>query len=150
MEPLISSPKPTVVTTPPDKPNHLWLIVGGVLIVIAAILIAMMLQQNKSERLPVANVQPPQKQAFVRITATGFVPKELSVEPGTVIVWINEDSKVHHIESNPFPEATEHPDLNSKEAINTGATYTYKADKSGEYNYHDRLNPASNGRIIVK
>ncbi len=133
----------------PPKPN-LWrskpfLVIYGVVLVFAVLIAWLAFHpQHKAAKL-----QPIPKTATIEITDKGFVPKLITVDKDTIIIWVNKDSSLHHVESNPYPEATEHPDLQSHTAINTGASYSYKVSQSGEYNFHDRLHPEFNGRIVV-
>lgn len=131
----------------PSQPNNRMLVIGAGLLIVVTIALGMFLN-SRTAKPPVTPQQD--KQAIIRITPTGFVPQQLNVEPGTTVTWVNEDSKVHYIESNPYPEATEHPGLNSQQAINTGSTYSYTVSEPGEYNYHDRLNPQVNGRVVAQ
>lgn len=39
--------------------------------------------------------------ATVRLTATGAVPKEVSINPGEFVRYINEDTRPHQIQTNP-------------------------------------------------
>lgn len=145
------APQPEGTGTPPTQPRKLS---GRQLAIISVSLVALIavaawgLTATKVKR----GSTPPalnHKTAVINITKDGFEPKLATVEPGTTIIWVNKDSNVHHVESNPYPTASEHPDLNSKKALNTEESYSYKVSEPGEYNYHDRMKPESNGRIVV-
>lgn len=102
-------------------------------------------------RRPSVTAPPlPTPQASVSITEGGFVPASLTVEAGTNVVWVNADSKLHRVASNPHPEHGDHPGLDSKESIEPDSDYGFTFEEPGTYNYHDHLNPTRNGTIIVK
>lgn len=89
--------------------------------------------------------------AEVQITDQGFVPQTLKVKPGTTVVWTNkEDDTPHRVASNPHPEHTGTPGLDSQENIAPKGTYSYVFDKPGTYEYHDHLNPTRNGTVVVE
>ena len=92
------------------------------------------------------------------LTSGGVSPKELSVPPGTRVLFVNNDSRPHDIESDPHPEHTDCPELNrgiltpgqSRETLNLVAVRTC--------GFHDHDNPppttqAGNiwtGRIVIR
>lgn len=87
--------------------------------------------------------------AEVRITKDGFVPATLSVAPGTKVVWTNEDQALRQVVANPFPKGTDLPGLKS-EILNNTQTYSYVAEKTGSFGYHDQLHPTVNGILVVE
>lgn len=87
--------------------------------------------------------------AEVRITKNGFVPATLSVKSGTKVVWTNIDSSLHQVAANPYPKATGLPSLRS-EILNNAQSYTYVTSSTGNYGYHDQLNPTINGTLVVQ
>ncbi len=91
------------------------------------------------------------REALVEVTKDGFKPAVLVVEPGTQITWLNSDTEPHYIASNPYPDKSDHPDLDSETPLGPGGTYTYKIGEQGDvYNYHDSYNPELNGSIVVE
>ena len=87
--------------------------------------------------------------AEVRITSKGFEPATLVVKSGTKITWTNDDKKPHQVVSNPYPKGGDLPNLRS-EILNDDQTYTYTADKLGDFGYHDQLRPTINGTITIQ
>lgn len=90
-----------------------------------------------------------QRQATVRITADGFVPSTLSIQPGTEVTWINTDNDPHHIASNPHPVHDELPGLDSG-TVGPESSYNFTFSEEGEFGYHDHLDPLTNGTVIVR
>lgn len=88
------------------------------------------------------------KVAQVNITANGFEPATLLIQPGTKIVWTNSDDELHQVSANPHPTGDELPGLKS-EILNEGQTYEFTADQNGEFGYHDYQNPTKNGTLII-
>jgi plastocyanin len=87
---------------------------------------------------------------IVEITADGFNPNVLTVPSGAKVVWVNKDSNPHRVASNPYPEGTDLPGLDSKDPIGPDGTYAFTFSKSGTFGYHDHFKPTVNGQVIVK
>jgi plastocyanin len=87
--------------------------------------------------------------AEVRISGKGFEPAELTVKRGTKVVWVNNGSTLRQIASNPYPSGSGSGPLKS-EILNKGQAYTYTANKTGTFGYHDQLHPTINGTLVVK
>src|SRR5256885_14841818 len=71
--------------------------------------------------------------ATITLTATGVSPKQLTVSPGTRVLFTNNDTHNHMMNSDPHPEHTDCPEINnvgfltsgqSKETGNLNATRT--------------------------
>ncbi len=106
-------------------------------------------QQPDQDQAQTVDDQPATAQ--VEITKDGFIPATLFVAKGTTVTWTNTDSNPHPIASNPHPEHTTLPGLDSKDVISIeGGTYSFTFDTPGEYTYHDHLNPTTNGTIMVE
>lgn len=93
--------------------------------------------------------KPNGKTAIVHISATGFSPSAVVVEPGTRILWKNVDTAPHAVASNPYPSSSSLKDLHSQTILPNG-TYSYVATKSGVINYHDDTQPTHNASIGVE
>lgn len=79
----------------------------------------------------------------VSITSTGFVPREVVVNPGDTVTWRNNDTAPHQVVSNTgaFPAS---PVLDPKE------TYSFRFGTPAAYAYHDGRKPSSEGAVIVR
>jgi hypothetical protein len=83
------------------------------------------------------------------IASTGFyIPLNLEVVPGTVVVWVNDDSVPHTIQSQ--NEKGEIIGLFNSAPLQTGETFEYTFDKSGIYNYYCSFHPWRVGIITVR
>lgn len=82
------------------------------------------------------------------IANTGFyVPLNLEILPGTTVIWTNDDSVLHTVQSqNEFGEII---GMFNSAPLKTGETFEYKFDESGVYNYFCSLHPWRVGIITV-
>jgi len=58
------------------------------------------------------------------ITSTGVSPRTLTVPAGTRVTFVNNDTRVHDMASNPHPEHTNCPPLNQVGFLQPGQTGT--------------------------
>lgn len=140
-KPITQENEPPHPTTPHKHKLLLALIIGLVLAVTTFALF------NKPSTKEPITADPPQ--ATVSITKQGFVPATLSVKPGTVVTWVNEDKNPHRIASNPYPSHTDLPGLDSNAPIGPTGTYQYTFKDTGTFGYHDHYSPTTNGSVIV-
>ena len=78
----------------------------------------------------------------VEITKFAFVPKEISVTPGTRITWSNSDEIPHTV------TATD-KSFDSK-AMDTGDSYAHTFDQPGDYAYFCSVHPFMTGIVHVR
>jgi len=93
----------------------------------------------------------------VLITAEGFDPAVLTVEPGAVVEFVNMDVALHSSRStSPAPSyGAEAAELKSSDAwdsglLGNGTGYKRTLTSEGTYTYTDALNPSVTGTIIVQ
>lgn len=89
--------------------------------------------------------------ATLIITSSGISPKTLTVDRGTVVTIVNNDSRSHQINSNPHPDHTDLPDLIN--SISAGSSSTYTFTKTGSWGYHDHNDPFDEkwkGTVVVQ
>ena len=83
------------------------------------------------------------------ITSTGFyIPLNLEVIPGTTVVWVNDDSVPHTIQSQ--NEKGEIIGLFNSAPLQTGETFEFTFDEPGVYNYYCSFHPWRVGIITVR
>jgi len=83
------------------------------------------------------------------ITSTGFyIPLNLEVVSGTTVVWVNDDSVPHTIQSQ--NEKGEIIGLFNSAPLQTGETFEYTFDENGVYNYYCSFHPWRVGIITVR
>jgi hypothetical protein len=103
---------------------------------------------------PTPNPNPnPNPNAFT-ITSAGVSPKELTVAPGTRILFINNDTRRHDMGSDPHPEHSDCPEINSVGVLNAGQSReTANLNTVRTCGFHDHDLPDNNtlkGRIIIR
>jgi plastocyanin len=77
------------------------------------------------------------------ISGFRFEPTELTVTPGTVVTWTNEDSAPH--------TATARDGSFDTDRLNSGdVSSQVKFDKAGTFEYYCEVHPWMVGRIVVK
>ncbi len=67
------------------------------------------------------------------------MPAVLTVQPGSVIEWVNLDLTDHSATGDGWDSGV----------LNVGAGYRVRLDSSGSYNYQDTTNPRNTATIIV-
>ncbi len=78
----------------------------------------------------------------VKITATAFSPKNVTINTGDAVKWTNSDTKNHQVIANNGAFASP--------TIAPAKTYTRVFNTAGTFNYHDALHPSLTGKIVVK
>lgn len=94
-----------------------------------------------------ANVLIPNGNFDISNTAF-YIPLNLEVEAGTKVVWVNDDSVPHTIQSQ--DQMGKIIGLFNSAPLKTGATFEYTFNKSGVYNYFCSLHPWRVGIITVR
>lgn len=102
-----------------------------------------------------ANPSPPPANPNTFTYAGNAVsPKELAVAPGTRVLFVNNDSRRHDVTSDPHPEHTDCPEINSVGVLNPGQnreTGNLVAVRTCGFHDHDSPDNASlTGRIVIR
>lgn len=88
--------------------------------------------------------------SVVKISASGFTPKNITIKVGGSVSWENEDNEDHTVNSAPHPTHTLFPILNQVGLIIPEGTKSVKFTTAGIFKYHDHLNPSLNGTVTVE
>jgi plastocyanin len=78
---------------------------------------------------------------MVRIENFAFTPPDLTVKPGTTVIFRNDDDIPHQVVANDSS-------FRSK-ALDTGDTYEFTFTKAGDFAYFCGLHPHMQGKITV-
>ncbi len=80
----------------------------------------------------------------VQLTISNFAfsPADVVVSPGTKLVWTNEDSDPHTVEST--------KNIWTSEALDTGDHFTRVFGKPGTFTYYCSIHPFMHGTVTVK
>jgi len=85
---------------------------------------------------------PPVTTNTITITASGASPRNIQINAGTRVTFVNNDTRAHNMTSDPHPEHTQCPELNQIGLLAPG-----QSRESGNLNtvrtcgFHDHDNP---------
>lgn len=79
---------------------------------------------------------------------TCYVESDLTVEAGTTVTWTNDDTSSHTVTSG-TPSGTA-GDVFDSDIIESGGTFEYTFDESGEYDYFCVIHPWMAGKVTVE
>ena len=86
--------------------------------------------------------------------SSGVSPKDLTVPPGTRVLFVNQDSRPHDMASDPHPEHTDCTEINAVGVLSTGQSReTLNLVTTKTCGFHDHNNAESTGlqgRIVVQ
>jgi plastocyanin len=82
--------------------------------------------------------------ANVTIDNFTFSPAELTIAPGTRVVWVNHDDIPHTATSDANPRSFSSP------ALDTDETFSFVFTTPGDYAYFCAIHPHMRGKIVVK
>jgi plastocyanin len=85
-------------------------------------------------------------EARVEMKNIAFVPKELTVQAGTTVVWTNDDPFQHTVTSGTRGNPTGLFD----QTVDAGQTFSYTFQDPGTYPYFCRIHPGMDGTITVQ
>ena len=82
-----------------------------------------------------------------RVGHDGYAPGELSVRPGHVVTWVNEDVDLHTITSGTSKNG---PDgMFDSGLVGTGSSFFHRFQRRGRYRYFCMVHPWQDGTITV-
>jgi plastocyanin len=85
---------------------------------------------------------PPVAGSTITITSSGVSPKSLVVSPGTQVTFTNNDFRNHEMASDPHPEHTDCPAINTVDLVVPGQSkQTSNLNVVRTCGYHDHMNP---------
>lgn len=85
---------------------------------------------------------PAPNSASITISNFEFNPQAITVNKGTTVKWINQDSATHTVTGdNGGP---------SSGNLAQGASYSYTFDQTGSFPYHCSIHPSMTATVIVK
>ena len=82
-------------------------------------------------------------------TGYGFDPPELTIEKGTIVKWVNNDTTIHTVTSGKPSSGTLGTAFDSS-YMNEGDVYLHKFNNKKTYDYYCTMYPFMKGKIIVK
>lgn len=85
----------------------------------------------------------------VKFDGNGFSPAMATVKSGSQITFENDSNQTIQVESDPHPTHTDNPQLNIG-TIAPGASKSATLTTTGNWGYHDHLDPSLTGRVTVQ
>ena len=79
----------------------------------------------------------------------GFVPERLEIEVGQTVEFVNASGGDFWPASNIHPTHEILPEFDSLGPVPSGQAWGFVFDEAGQWQYHDHLNPAEGGVVIV-
>ncbi|HEU4937883.1 MAG TPA: hypothetical protein VFT39_15600 [Vicinamibacterales bacterium] len=128
------------------------------MLVLVLILVLLLASCGGGSSTPAPPTTPSNPYTFT-LTSSGVSPKELTVPPGTRVLFINQDSRRHDMASDPHPDHSDCTEINSVGVLTTGLSReTGNLVTAKTCGFHDHDNPppttaAGNqwtGRIVVR
>lgn len=86
----------------------------------------------------------------VKITSSGFVPAQITIQKGDYIQFTNTDSEKSWPASDPHPTHTGLAGFDAGKGLNEGEKFRFQFNTVGSWSYHDHPNVGTRGTIIVK
>ncbi len=90
----------------------------------------------------------------ITMTAAGVSPASLTVAAGSRVTFVNNDSRVHFMASDPHPDHTDCPEINQVGSLSPGQsreTGNLVVVRTCGFHDHDQpTNGALKGRIVVQ
>lgn len=111
--------------------------------------------QTNTQASPTAESQNTISKADVEIvfSDSGFTPNEARVKAGQSLKWTNNSGSEIQVGSDPHPVHTDNKDITGGEFtlnLQPGESKTIIVATAGSWNYHDHLNSAIKGKVIVE
>ena len=92
--------------------------------------------------------------AIITITSSGVSPKNVTVPRGSQVQFVNSDRVAHDVSSNPHPDHTDCPEINSVGFLGTNQSrQTGNLNTARTCGFHDHdapSNTALQGSIVIQ
>ncbi len=79
-----------------------------------------------------------------------FTPSKVEVAPGDRVIFINRSGDSVWPASNIHPTHEIHPGFDPKQGLEPGQAWAFGFTRSGHWKFHNHLNPAQGGTVVVK
>jgi plastocyanin len=97
---------------------------------------------------------PPTATTTITITSAGAAPRAVTVSRGSQVTFVNNDSRTHDMVSDPHPEHTDCPEINSVGPLNPGqgrqTSNLNTARSCGFHDHGDADNQSLRGTITIQ
>jgi plastocyanin len=113
--------------------------------VIVLVLILLLLLSSCGGSSAPTTPTPPSNPYTFTLTSAGVSPKQLTVPPGTRVLFVNQDSRRHDVESDPHPEHSDCPEINLGVLTSGQSRETLNLVTAKTCGFHDHDNPPPGG-----
>jgi len=125
-------------------------IIAVIIIVVGAVALTHKSNNSNGYTAPLnsaSNSAPNQNAASgnINIKNMMFTPSQITVAKGGTVTWTNNDTTTHTV----VDDLANVGGPNSGDIV-PGATYSFKFNKTGSFQYHCRIHPSMRGTIVVK
>jgi plastocyanin len=97
---------------------------------------------------------PPVASNTITITSSGVSPKNVQIAVGSRVLFINNDSRSHNMQSDPHPEHTDCPELETVGFLSPGQSHETKnfvtARTCGFHDHDDFSQQNLQGSIVIR
>ncbi|GEM_PF-1503413 len=93
---------------------------------------------------------PTTKTWTVEHSDSQFIPRELKIKKGDMVMWINRSGILTWPASAIHPTHQVYPGFDALRGLGKEESYSFKFDRVGSWRYHDHLNPSVTGAVIVE
>jgi len=106
-----------------------------------------------SRAAPSSAPGPPVASNTITITSSGVSPKNVQIAVGSRVLFINNDSRSHNMQSDPHPEHTDCPELETVGFLSPGQSHETKnfvtARTCGFHDHDDFSQQNLQGSIVI-
>lgn len=127
-----------IIRTIMSKANNFFTRSVMLTLVILAVFVIIIFAKESS---PVAPI--------IYLTKEGYSPAGVKVKKGTEVTFVNKTKKDMWPASDLHPDHSIYPELDPQKAISPGERWIFKFEKTGTYRFHDHINPAYRGIVVV-
>ncbi len=103
---------------------------------------------------PTPTPTPNPSTATITITANGVAPRSVTIAPGGRVTFVNNDTRVHDMSSNPHPVHTDCPAFNDVGFLTVGQTKTTSnLNTPRTCGFHDHIRESDTslqGTIVIQ
>jgi plastocyanin len=107
-----------------------------------------------SSTAPSSAPTPPVASNTITITSSGVSPKNVQIAVGSRVLFINNDSRSHNMQSDPHPEHTDCPELETVGFLSPGQSHETKnfvtARTCGFHDHDDFSQQNLQGSIVIR
>ena len=125
------------------------LIVIGIGIIIASLFYFLIPTSNENDQQQVQEVTGEPTITIVR-TNEGYVPNEVTIKKGDIVLWTNESDEYHWPASDLHPTHGVYPEFDPLKPIAPGDEWKFQFNQVGEWKFHDHIRANKVGTIIVE